>query len=519
MKKTVFIRIVTLMLSVLMLATVLVACKKEAGNEGETTAAPGGEGGNSVSTGGEGGGDGEKVLDYYAWADNQDYSGKTFTLLTYDPAAQASAGWRQYFQAHDDGAEKLNSAAVTRNNEIKEKIGVELATYLVEFASMVELIQTTTTAGMVTYDGIAFYATTGIESLMIGDYLANIKKIDTMNVQNEWYNKNANQNFTIKNKQYCVVSDFTLPVQQRFAFLANIDMIEEYGVLDQLGVETIYELVNNGDWTFENLQLMIKDVYAPSTSNVSGEYEAGDTYGFATNKNSTTRFFNNWGEDIVKLDEYGRFVFNLQGGTLEDKFAALTAFSHDNPNIWYDEFHGANGNAYYKIFQDGRAMFSTYSSDPWNLIDAKYQDGHFAYLPYPKYNSEQKDYITVTHGGLIAIPGLAVDTRFSGLMIEALSALSHKYMRGAYVDNYFHARVIQDPEGIEMYNIIINTAYYDIARYVDPSQGNQGEKLCAYLVYYEYPLRTQRSLESRYASHGAMVINGYTEFYSKLSEE
>ena len=504
--KNKLIKLLSLSLAILMLSVAFVSCKKE-----EAPVETG-----TVSTTGA-----ETETDIYEGLRDLDYGGKKFRILTYD----IGVAWTPYIMQVEDGAQVLNDAVMYRNNEVQELLNVQIETIPITKEEIPNHIFTTTTAQLVDYDLVYSYATNSFAQLLTGDYLYNVKKVENMKLDKPWYNQSANQNFTLKKKQYFFVSDFSLPIQQRFAFLANNKMLEDYKVFDQFeGVENIYDLVNQGKWDIDNLQLMIKNIN-PDT--------AGDdfngTSGFVTNENATARFLNNWGEDIVSTEyvpalDTNRLVFNLNGSILDAMVARLTSLIHDDNNVYFEGLSKNDPktddpNSYYEIFKRGDALFSTYSSDPYNLAkDAKYESITMAYLPYPKYTG-QDNYVTVTHGGLMMFSSYTADIAFSGAVTEALSAASYKFMVNAYMTDYFELGIIDEVEGIEMYKIILDTAYYDIARYVDPTKGNNGEQLCVSMLYFSFLIRSKNTLDWRFNQHGTTITTAYTDLYSKLPTE
>lgn len=53
----------------------------------------------------------------------------------------------------------------------------------------------------------------------------------------------------------------------------------------------------------------------------------------------------------------------------------------------------------------------------------------FGYLPYPKYDEAQRDYVVWSAGGMMALPATVSDPSRSGAILETLSAASHKYVK------------------------------------------------------------------------------------------
>ena len=423
---------------------------------------------------------------------NLTYSGEEFNVFTYK-----SEDWFQYFEELEGGSQRLNEATYERNGIVEELFDIDI---MIETAAgnrdtvIMEFMTKSLAGGAEIPDLVVPFATETITGLLAGGYLADIKNVDYMNLTADYYNQSVNENFTFMGKQYCFVSDYTYALQQRFAYLANVDMIDERGVLDELETEadSIYELVTLGEWTWENLGLMIANIYSDNGS----EDIANATFGLTVNYNTAAYTMNNWGVGLklVTPTDDG-FAFSLYSLDIQDRWDDLLTLVNST-DAYLD-----SSNDYYQYFQNGRAMFSTYSSDPWNLTQEPWNKIHFAYLPYPKYQAED-EYITTAHGGLMFIPAGAKDIEMVGAVVEALSRSSEIYIREAYIQYYFEGRVIQDAEGVEIYELIRDAEFFGFTRYVDPSS-----KVGS--AYYIEPLKKNIALSTYNEQTGDAIQRAY----------
>lgn len=93
-------------------------------------------------------------------------------------------------------------------------------------------------------------------------------------------------------------------------------------------------------------------------------------------------------------------------------------------------------------------------------------DADFGILPMPKYDTAQETYYHTVNSNTcstIEIPvSSAVDTEFTGIIIEAMSAESTYTIREAYYEINLGTKITRDEESKVMLDIIFSTRIYDI---------------------------------------------------------
>ncbi len=259
--------------------------------------------------------------------------------------------------------------------------------------------------------------------------------------------------------------------------------------------------VYNGTWTYETFYEYIANRYVDN--NNDGKQDEGDTYGLDSNINPVSRFINNWGESPITIGE-NSFVLNLYSERLTDMLTKMNKLLYDG-----DCYQGGSSNNY-KVFFSGRAMFNIFSSDPALLINI--DSFKFGNLPYPKYDESQEDFITVTHGGLMAVPSGNSNPDRAGAIIEALSAASNKYVEDAFIESYIEGRILQDEDSVKMYRIMRDTSFYETCRNIDPSG-----YFTALKYYTELMSNNDSNLYSRYSSLQRSIKRLYDDLYANLS--
>lgn len=416
-----------------------------------------------------------------------------FNVLTYD-----NQSWNSYIEIESYTGDVLSNAAYTRNIEILDKLGVTIKTIKIKDSSIFPRVRQDNLAGDNEYDLISFWSTGNqFASLITSDELYNWKDLPYVTLTEEWYNQSANDVFDIKNKQFYAVSDITKTIQQHFRFLCNLDL------LDAFGLESPYPLVFDGKWTYDKLLQYISSTYLDLNNN--GVSDAEDRYGLVTNSQQIVRFVSNWGEDPLRVKEDG-FELNLFSDRLVSIMEKMVGLA-TNPNVYGGATTDSTGVSV-EFFNSGNILFQTYASDPVKLNDIEFD---FAYLPYPKYDETQENYIVAAHGGILGIPISVKNVEVVGAVIEAMSESSNKYLFPAFVESYIEGRVLRDEESVEIYRMMHKAMTYDPARILDPSGTLSGLSYFRDLI-----VQKSTNLSSRYASLSPAIIRSYNELYDAI---
>jgi hypothetical protein len=119
------------------------------------------------------------------------------------------------------------------------------------------------------------------------------------------------------------------------------------------------------------------------------------------------------------------------------------------------------------MFSANKALFMT--TQIGVIEELRNMETEFGILPYPKFNSEQKEYAHYVdgHAPLMAIPTSVQDVERVGIISEALSYESYKYLRPAYYDILLNTKYTRDEESSEMLDIILASQVYDFGYVYD----------------------------------------------------
>ena len=114
---------------------------------------------------------------------------------------------------------------------------------------------------------------------------------------------------------------------------------------------------------------------------------------------------------------------------------------------------------------------------------------------------------------MMAYPINAADTKFTGTVIEALSAGSAKYMKDAFIEKYIEGKVLRDDDSVKVYRMMRDLATYDFSYNIDPSGvlTNNGQ-------YRSFNQQQNANLASWYAANKESIQLAYDDLYKQITE-
>ncbi len=205
---------------------------------------------------------------------------------------------------------------------------------------------------------------------------------------NGWYSDFMYENTLDNKKIFILAGDYFIDVlRYGYGVLVNLDMYDEV-FASEGGSDTLFNLVESGDWTFDEVKRSIQMAYVDSGE--IGKYDAEDTFGAVNAASWLVRAsFAVSGLDIFTTDENGKLSYISDITDVHnfvDYFIGLTSTEgfylnlDGGPNKGYD--HTAT-------FIQGKSLFA-FDSLVLALEGTQLQnmDDSVGLLPYPKYNKD-----------------------------------------------------------------------------------------------------------------------------------
>ena len=442
MKRTVF-----LFAAVIFIAFALVSCAENNPGEkitpGEDTAVNDGENGGSPGEETPDGGGADLDALYADDLPEQDFGGEAFRILARDEP------WLYViYDSQEESGELINDAVYGRNRKIEERFGVRITQDITDDLS--GLLSRNVRSGEDAYE---LYLPVDRDALNFGadGTVYKIADIPNIDITKPYWNQSLNDSLTIGGDLYFAYGAFNLSVYDyTHVLLFNKQMVAD------LGLDSPYNLVNGGNWTFDAYAEMAKS--AVKDLNGDGIMDDGDVYGLISiDKHVLPCFWIGAGVQSISKSDGDIPQFTLRE---EERFASVIErifdMTYDNDS-WYRR--PLDGRELY--FIDGHTLFA--DSTFKGVGDLRGIESDFGIIPYPKYDAQQDGYYTRVEGGNPGVvPVTSQNIQMIGTIVEVLHSESAKTVIPAYYEVTLKTKHARDEESSEMLDLIFETRIYDL---------------------------------------------------------
>jgi hypothetical protein len=358
-----------------------------------------------------------------------------------------------------------------RNIDVEGRLGVKIrsigqsGTYD-DRKAWNETLSTSVLTNSSDYDATTFYISQGSPLAKDGIFY-NMMGLDSnsgdgyFNFSKPWWNQTVVDELTVYGTLFFIGGDVTITeISKIFAINFNKDLFE--AKFPEERVDTLYQLVRDGEWTVEKMTSYVSEVW--DDTNSSGIVDDGDVVGMysqATDRGAGG--MDGWvyamGLDVTKKNDYGEPEISLvYDPNLVPAYEAVRKLHNRNPGVLLAK--GANVSE--TKFENGNVLFG----DCLLEGGASLRESNVTYgvLPLPKYNVEQEDYRTTfgNTASALALCSNLSDERAIMLsaVLELLCAESYKQVVPAYYSIVLQGHYAKDQADAEMYDKILSTSVF-----------------------------------------------------------
>ncbi len=386
-----------------------------------------------------------------------DYGGRKFRIATNHAA--------EFFVPEDkrNQGNLIKDATYERTKKVEDRFNVEIEiVYEGLYQDVNDYISKTILSAADEFD-LATNLSVALGGIVNKNLFLNWYDIENVDFTKPWW---ANMEpITVNDVALLAVSDINIgAITNAHCIVFNKNLASAY----DLG--NLYELVLDGDWTYDTFYEIIKDVYHDSNGNDAKD--SSDFYGFAqspaTAVNSYLQAFNN---PICAKDEEGVPQVSIMTSKIDSIVTTLYDLFYNTDGVYYDTSEEAVKPA--DMFLAKKAVFATGSlASPLTEGFRNFEDD-YGILPYPKWDENQTEYLGGLDGSfnLMGVPKTCRDTEFVGTIVEALSAESWKIITPTIYETALKTRYLRDNESKEVLDIIINGRYFDFGYVFDNWKG------------------------------------------------
>lgn len=371
-----------------------------------------------------------------------DFGGATYTTSYLDWQEYA-----EYFFAHESTGDAMNDAIYERTVFVEETLNITMAEMSYaenNSAGQISALKASIQSGDDAYQTALMHC---FDALMTEGYLYPVDTLPYVDLDSAWWNRDAMDSLRANKHYYYCVSDYTIPVP--FAIYFNKDMVVDYSL------ENPYTLVKEGTWTMDAMFDMRLTVAQDVDGD--GKYSDGDVVGIAAHSGSLyVNFMNGAGQFVGTRDENDKITIDMNNERMISIVEKLCGYmiqpcaAVDTPeSSWDDPFGMLGGKVLFRL--NSIAMGHHYRDVEENI----------GILPYPKYDEEQKEYISLNWGGLMGIPASIQNTEMVGAVLELLAWNSAETVIPAYYDVMLDGKLARDEDSVAMLDLLFASFVYD----------------------------------------------------------
>lgn len=390
--------------------------------------------------------------------DSLRFEGETFRVLYYD-----KNNYRDDFVANGVTGDLVTDAVYNRNLNVMERFGTELDLIPApssDTKSYCSYVETQVTAGEYSWDLISAYQAYTVPLAMKG-ILADVSDAEYLDFSNPWWEYGYMKELLIGSgdRIYFMQGDIALYMLGSMGSVYYNKRI--IGEIDP-GFD-VYSTVSEGKWTLEKFGELAALAY--SDVNGNGVMDAGDIVGFgATTVKSTEHFMYDAGvrSNTRTAEGYPSYTFGDERSV--DFIAKLYDLYYNNTGARIYDSDSSGISQMEKDFRGGLMLLL-----PGWLYMAKSICGDcvddYGIIPYPKYDTDQENYLTLVHDGttIYCIPSTCDRLPMVSAITEAFAAESWRKVTPCYFDVALKNRYATDLHSAEMIDIIragITTDYF-----------------------------------------------------------
>ena len=350
----------------------------------------------------------------------------------------------------EDSDDPVQSAVYKRNKTVEDRYGITISATESSSSDYESDALNSILAGDDAYD-IIFPHSRAAFTYAVQGAVYNINEIESIHLDKPWWSKDIYNSCNINGKLFVLDGDISM---HRLEYAMCLCFNKR--IFDELGYDYPYELVKDGEWTFDQFAYLVKK--GGKDLNGDGVMTAEeDQFGYyATEWNGPIEILYTGGAKVYDKNDEGMLELTLYSNKTVQIFDSYFNLV-DNDNVFMS--NGAHRVS--NFFSQGRAMFA--DSGLGSVKSLRDMDDDFGVVPYPKF-TEEDEYATVVngHAHLAVIPITVSDVERTGAIIEALCAYGSRDVLPAFYDVSLKTKYARDNDSEEMMDIIKDSIIYDI---------------------------------------------------------
>ncbi len=452
-------KLIAMLLAALMTVPFLSACGDAKKTESDTT---------SADTSASEGGDYAEIDEYVkSLASQYNYDGETFNIIGSPETI------------YPEKAEMLgnieNDALYSRILDIeanfgvsvtfRESVGVE-AGYENTGAETTDVVMTDQMSGLKSYDLVEGNLKTCGAPLLNAGCLQPVNDYDMLDFTRSWWLNDLESQFSVGGNLYFLTGKIN-PSHYSDASC----VLYNKKVSDNFNLPDMYEFVSDGSWTVDKMNEIASVIPA-----------GGDVRRYMVDGSGALSIYFGAGFTLSTKDENDApTIPTTLSQSQVDYIDKLNSIFGDE-SVKYDKQKPNFADEFYdrEVFENGQVLF--WFDGVWRANDMRPYDVEFGILPVPKKDASQENYISLSSDRAVYFAKDLKDPEMTGVITEAMAALSEKHLEPAYYEKALKGRSTYDSASKEVLDILYSSKVVDLE--LSYNWGNLGETIGTACVGY-----------------------------------
>ena len=365
----------------------------------------------------------------------------------------------------------IEDAIYYRNQAVEERLNVKIEAFNAEgweaYNTAVSNLRSSIMAGDDTYDIIAGWSAR-IPQLSIEGLFMDLYDVDYLEMSQPWWVQSLISELDIAGTLNFLTGDIAYTLLNA-AFVMYFNKTVE----KNFEIESLYEIVNRGEWTIDKMTEITKLI--SNDVNGDGVMDVNDMYGGAfTATNQVDCYMQGSNIKMITKDSEGFPTLDIEHEKLTLLVEKIYSFLFENTGVLCitgneNEF----GSQLSNMFMGDRVLLVAGPLDHASSV-YKVMESDYGIIPYPKYDSYQEEYYTRIQDSvsLWCIPITNINPDMAGAVMEAMAAESYRKVTPAYFEIAMKVKYSRDDISSQMLDIIRDGAYLNFASIYNESIGN-----------------------------------------------
>lgn len=400
----------------------------------------------------------EADYDWKSGVTQKDYDGHEFVILN-----GCTASWYSYtsIAPEETSGEPVKDAFVERNLRTSDYLNITIKEN--NDGDSMNILKNAVKAGTNDFD-MALVTLMNSYAVAMENNIFDLNTLESADFSKVWWDQNAVNDLTINNKLYFITSDFDTT---RFDGIRSLYFNK--AMIDQMGLENPYELVDNNQWTMDKFTEMCTAVVVDKDGD--GVMTDADQYGYVGYSELIgDLLLYGMGERYISKDpDTGLIIDSTGTEKFYDAYEKVYNLLYREQDAVFDvraskhsaHLHGQGDRAQEIIFTANNALFYS-ECMAWTRV-LRDMEADFGVLPPPKYNEEQDRYYSVIINPFMQmIPITSEDPERTLHIMDVLGAASHDTVVEAYVNVTLTGKVARDEDTVRMLHLVFNELAYNL---------------------------------------------------------